>query len=246
MEESISLKELFLVFKKRLTMIISITFAAVLISAIASFFFMNPVYQSSTQILVNQKKQQGGVITSSDVVTNLQLVNTYTGIIKSPAILDKVIQNLSLNMSTDQLNGKVTVASQKDSQIFSVTVRDGNPKKAQEIANNIADVFKQEIPSIMSVDNTTILSKAVEEKSPIKPRPSVNIMIAFVVGLMASVGLAFLLEYLDNTIKKERDVEAILGLPVLGVIAQMEEKKLVEKVRASHSHSKAREHTIGS
>ncbi|WP_416828174.1 YveK family protein [Ectobacillus polymachus] len=243
MEETISLKELFLILRKRFSMIVSITFAAVLISAIVSFFFTTPVYESSTQILVNQKKQQG-VMTAGDVQTNLQLINTYTGIIKSPAILDGVIKNLSLDMSTGELNGKVKVSSEKDSQIISVTVQDSNPKKAKDIANEIANVFKQDIPTIMSVDNTTILSQAVEEGSPIKPRPSTNIMIAFVVGLIASAGLAFLLEYLDNTIKKEEDVEVILGLPILGVIAQMEEKKLVEKVLASRS--KAREHTIGS
>lgn len=58
----------------------------------------------------------------------------------------------------------------------------------------------------MSVDNVTVLSKAevAENQSPIKPRPMLNVAIAFVVGLMASVGLAFLLEYLDNTVKKKK------------------------------------------
>ena len=63
----------------------------------------------------------------------------------------------------------------------------------------------------MNVDNVTVLSKAevAENQSPIKPRPMLNVAIAFVVGLMAAVGLAFLLEYLDNTVKKEEDVEKL-------------------------------------
>ncbi|WP_379970608.1 YveK family protein [Ectobacillus sp. sgz5001026] len=245
MEETISLKELFQVLRKRMSMIISITFAAALVSAIVSFFFITPIYESSTQILVNQKKQVNGV-QSSDVQTNLQLISTYAGIIKSPAILDKVKSNLSLKMSTEQLNGKVTVASQKDSQIIAVKVQDPNPKVARDIANSVADVFKQEVPNIMSVDNVTVLSKAETAvgQGPVKPKPTLNVMIALVVGFMISVGLAFLLEYLDNTIKKEQDIETFLELPVLGVIAQMEEKKLIENV--IHSHTKAREHTIGS
>ena len=58
----------------------------------------------------------------------------------------------------------------------------------------------------MNVDNVTVLSKAevAENQSPIKPRPMLNVAIAFVVGLMAAVGLAFLLEYLDNTVKRRR------------------------------------------
>ena len=50
--------------------------------------------------------------------------------------------------------------------------------------------------------------------------------IALVVGLMVGVGLAFLLEYLDNTIKNEDDIEKILGLPVLGTIAVIEDKEV--------------------
>ncbi|WP_244997847.1 Wzz/FepE/Etk N-terminal domain-containing protein, partial [Bacillus paranthracis] len=59
MEETISLKELFHILKKRLAMILVITFGVAIVSAIISFFFMTPIYQSSTQILVNQKKQEG-------------------------------------------------------------------------------------------------------------------------------------------------------------------------------------------
>ena len=53
-----------------------------------------------------------------------------------------------------------------------------------------------------------------------------NIAIALVVGLMAGVGIAFLLEYLDNTVKTEHDIERILELPVLGAIATFEDQEI--------------------
>jgi capsular polysaccharide biosynthesis protein len=243
MEETISLKELFGVLRKRLAMIISITFAAALISAIVSFYFITPIYQTSTQILVNQKKADNAAFQYNEVQTNLQLVNTYSVIIKSPAILDKVKEQLNLDVSVQELNNKINVASEKDSQVFSVTVQDADPELARDIANTTAAVFKEEIATIMSVDNVSILSQAEVAKgqSPVKPQPVLNIAIALVVGLMASVGLAFLLEYLDNTIKREQDIENILELPVLGVITQMEEKKAIAAAVA-----KVREQTIGS
>lgn len=242
MEETISLKELFLILRKRLAMIIGITFVVTLISAIVSFYFITPIYQSSTQILVNQKREQG-VVNAGDVQTNLQLVNTYNVIIKSPAILDKVKDQLKLDMSIQELNGKLTVASEKESQVISVTVQDAKPELARDIANTTASVFKEEVTKIMNIDNVTILSEAdvVKGQSPVKPRPALNIAIAFVAGLMLSVGLAFLLDYLDNTIKREQDIETILGLPVLGVVTQMEEKRAITAVA-----TKVREQTIGS
>ncbi|MEI4829855.1 Wzz/FepE/Etk N-terminal domain-containing protein [Bacillus sp. FJAT-53711] len=247
MEETISLKELFHILRKRLAMILSITFGAAIISAVVSFFFITPIYQTSTQILVNQKKQEGAAFQAGEVQTNIQLTNTYKVIVKSPVILDQVKEKLKLDMTTQALTQKIDVANEKDSQVISVTVKDKDPKLARDIANTTAEVFKGEVAKIMSVDNVTVLSKAevVEHQSPIKPQPVLNIAIAFVIGLMASIGLAFLLEYLDNTVKKEEDIEALLGLPVLGIVARMDEE---EKGSRNHAASAQRVggHTIGS
>ncbi|PFB95608.1 capsular biosynthesis protein [Bacillus cereus] len=247
MEETISLKDLFHILRKRLAMILIITFGAAIVSAIISFFFMTPIYQTSTQILVNQKKQEGAAIQYNEVQTNIQLTNTYKVIIKSPVILDQVNEKLNLNMTAQALTGKINVTNEKDSQVISITAEDKNPKLARDIANTTAEVFNSEVAKIMSVDNVTVLSKAevVENQSPIKPRPMLNVAIAFVVGLMAAVGLAFLLEYLDNTVKKEEDVENLLGLPVLGIVARMDEETTNVKSHAPSSR-KVRGQTIGS
>ncbi|MFP3125336.1 Wzz/FepE/Etk N-terminal domain-containing protein [Ectobacillus funiculus] len=243
MEETISLKDLFQILRKRLLMILAVTFTAVLASAIVSFYFITPIYQSSTQILVNQKKADNSIVQYNEVQTNLQLVNTYSVIIKSPAILDQVKKQLNLDMSVQELTNKINVASETDSQVFSVTVQDAKPELARDIANTTAAVFKEEVAKIMSVDNVSVLSTAevTKDQSPIKPQPMLNIVIAFVIGLMVSIGLAFLLEYLDNTIKREQDIEKNLELPVLGVVTKMEEKKA-----AAAAIAKVREQTIGS
>ncbi|GAB6482602.1 YveK family protein [Bacillus cereus] len=247
MEETINLKELFHILKKRLAMILVIAFGAAIVSAIFNFFIMTPIYQSSTQILVNQKKQEGTAIQFNEVQTNIQLTNTYKVIIKSPVILDQVKEKLGLNITTQELNKQIEVTNEKDSQVVLVTTKDKNPKMARDIANTTAEVFKNEVAKIMSIDNVTVLSKAeiVEKQAPIKPNPMLNIIIAFVVGLIASVGMAFLLEYLDNTVKKEEDVEKVLGLPVLGIVARMDEETMNVKSHAPSSR-KVRGQTIGS
>ncbi|MBZ5749065.1 YveK family protein [Metabacillus rhizolycopersici] len=220
MEETISLKELFLTLKKRLSLIIIIAAIATATSGIVSYFLLTPVYQTSTQILVNQSKSDQQVYNPGEVQTNLQLINTYNVIIKSPAILDKVIEQEKLDMSAGVLNELITVGSEQDSQVVNITVQNEDPQMAADIANAIAKTFQTEISKIMNVDNVTILTQAQigENPSPIKPQPALNMAIALVVGLMAGVGLAFLLEYLDNTIKTEQDIETQLGLPVLGAI----------------------------
>ncbi|CAK8583866.1 putative capsular polysaccharide biosynthesis protein YwqC [Priestia megaterium] len=217
MEKTISLKELFQILKKRLLLIIIITAIFTSISGIVSYFFLTPIYQSSTQILVNQEKSENAVYSPNEVQTNLQLINTYNAIIKSPAILDKVIKKENLEMTSGELNKLISVSNEQESQVVNITVQHKNPQDSKNIANTIATTFQSEIKSIMNVDNVSILTKA-ELGSRIKPNPILNMTIALVVGLMVGVSVAFLLEYLDKTIKKDQDIEDQLGLPVLGAI----------------------------
>ncbi|MFD4932104.1 YveK family protein [Peribacillus butanolivorans] len=226
MEETISIKDIFQTLKKRWKLIMLLTLIAALISGTISYFLLTPVYQSSTQILVNQKKS-GNQLDSTQIRSNIDMINTYSVIIKSPAILEKVIDDLELPQSVDQLSQKITINSQENSQVFSLTVQDSNPSKAVEIANAVSGTFQKEIKDIMNVDNVSILAKAEikENPAPVKPNPLSNIAIAVVVGLMAGIGLVFLLEYMDNTIRDEKDIETLLDLPLLGSIQKISQNK---------------------
>ena len=221
MEETISLQELFKTIRKRLSLIAFITAIAITISGVVSFAILTPIYQASTQILVNQEKQEPSSFNAQDIQTNLQLINTYNVIIKSPAILSKVIEELNLNTTTDDLNKQITVSSVENSQVVTIQVNDPDPKVAVVIANTTAEVFQEEIQHLMKVDNINILAAAElgENPTPIKPNPKLNMAIAAVIGLMLGVGLAFLLEYLDTTMKTEQDIEDLLELPILGLIS---------------------------
>jgi capsular polysaccharide biosynthesis protein len=86
----------------------------------------------------------------------------------------------------------------------------------------VSGTFKKEIKDIMSVDNVSILAKAEVKENP---SPLLNIAIAVVVGLMARIGLAVLLEYLDNTIRNEKDIETLLDWTLLGFIQKISQHK---------------------
>ncbi|PIC56144.1 capsular biosynthesis protein [Sporosarcina sp. P12(2017)] len=241
MEETISLQELFSTLKKRLGLIIGITIAAAVIAAIVSYFFLTPIYQASTQILVNQQKTEQQAFDSQDIQTNLQLINTYNVIIKSPVILSQVIEQLDLDITPVALNAQLTVNSEQNSQVVNVTVQDPEAHKAVDIANTTAEVFQKEIVNLMKVDNVNILSPAVyvENPKPVKPNKELNVAIAAVIGLMIGVGIAFLLEYLDTTVKTEQDIEELLGLPVLGLVSPISDKLVNTATDASKKGSSA-------
>lgn len=226
MEETISLQDLFKTIRKRIGLIALLTILAVTIAGVISFLVLTPVYQSSTEILVNQSPTEAGQLTNQNIQTDLQLINTYSGIIKSPVILSQVVEELNLDMTSDQLTEKITVSNADQSQIVNISVQDEDPSMAVDIANTTASVFENDIQELMNVDNVRILSPAVmkENPTPVAPNPMLNMAIAAVVGLMLGVGIAFLLDYLDTSMKDQQDIEDILGLPLLGIISPIVEK----------------------
>jgi capsular polysaccharide biosynthesis protein len=251
MEETISMKELFQTLKKRVWLIALITLTAGIISAVVSFFVITPVYEAKTQILVNQAKSDQQLYNAAEVQTNIQLINTYNVIIKSPAILDKVKEELNLERTVEELNNQVTVSSAKDSQVVEISVQDTSPHVAAQIANETAKTFQSQISKIMKVDNVSILSKAEvnDAIAPVKPQPLLNIAIAIVIGLMIGVGIAFLLDYLDTTLKTEHDIESVLEFPVIGTITNIKEVPKATNIHTRaplHSRSQQRGETYGS
>lgn len=235
-EETISLKGIFQTLRKRILLIFTITIFVALLSGFISFYYITPIYETSTQLLINQEPtEQLGVVT--DIQTNLQLINTYNVIIKSPVILELVIEELALDkMTVPDLNKKISVSNEGDSQVVTITVQDPNQYMARDIANSTAAIFKREITELMNINNVSILAKATasEGQIPVKPQSLLNILIAIVFGMMLGVGLAFLIEYLDNTIKLEQDMEQLLSLPIIGSISSMDKKeqKKIKNMRA--------------
>ena len=106
MEETISLKEIFEVLKKRLLLIIGLAAGAAVISALVTFFVLTPSYEASSQFIVNQSQEETAEnpYDVNDIRTNVELINTYNVIIKSPRILDQVVEELGLDSTAGALS----------------------------------------------------------------------------------------------------------------------------------------------
>lgn len=217
MKEKFDLVKLLNILKKNIKLLLILPAICLVVSAALTFFVMPDQYTASTQILVNMKKSSSD-LAFQNVQSSLQSVNTYTEIIKSPRILDKVSREFDGQYSTAELNSFLKVTNQTNSQIITVSVTTGNKSESDKIVNRISKVFAHDMPKIMSVDNVTILSSAHDNAVKVSPIVSVNLVISIIVGIVLAILIIFLKELLDKRIKTEEDVESQLGLPILGSI----------------------------
>jgi len=71
--------------------------------------------------------------------------------------------------------------------------------------------------------NIQVLDKANYPKLPFKPNIILNILLSIIFGLSGGIGLAFLAEYFDNSVKDTKDIEKEVNLPTLGMIPNFED-----------------------
>ncbi|WP_239732587.1 Wzz/FepE/Etk N-terminal domain-containing protein [Mammaliicoccus sp. E-M25] len=222
MEETIDLSKLFTILKKNMKYLIILPIVFLVLSMVITFIFMTPKYSSSTQVLVNQKETDNQMM-AQQVQSDLQLVNTYSEIIKSPRILDKASKNLKGKYTRNELSEMLTVNNQAESKILNITVENESRENAGKVANEIANVFSKDVKDIMNVDNVTILSKADNNGNKVSPKPLINAVVGVFLGLIVALIIIFLKELLDKRIKTEADVEEQLNIPVLGTIQRFDQ-----------------------
>ncbi len=225
MNEEMTIQSLIKVLLKRWFFILMLMILSMGIAILISYYIQTPIYEAETQLLVNQKSYENQqLVGAQNVDTDLRLINTYNVIIKSPVILAKVIDVLSLDTTPDELMKQIEVSSANNSQVVNIRVQDKNEENAVKIANSIAEVFKEEIPVLMHVDNINILfvAQSSEQPVPVKPNKMLNLIIAAICGFALAIVLAYFLETIDKTIKTEQDIEEVLSLPVIGVVSNIE------------------------
>jgi capsular polysaccharide biosynthesis protein len=223
LEQELDLLALWQVFVKRWKLIVLIPLLALLISAFISLFILTPQYVASTTLMV-VKPPETGQIVYQDIQVSRQLVATYREIARSRRVLDGVVENLALPYGITTLREKVDVVAVRDTEIITVDVTDPDPALAAAIANAVASAFMKEVVAIMKVENVSLIDQAAQPGAPVSPRVPLNLAVALVIGVMVAVGVAFLLEYLDKSLKDPEEVQKLLEIPVLGIIPFMEDK----------------------
>lgn len=186
-----------------------------ILSFIVTAWFITPQYTSTAKIYV-LNRQSTDSVTSSDITSSTYLTEDYIEMIQSRTVIEAVIAQLDLDMDYDELLSVVTVSAQSDTRVVSISVTDPDPYMARDITQAICQASVTHIKEIMELESVNVVDEAnipTEKSSPSLTR---NVLIAALLGMVATLGVLIVIFILDDKVKTTEDVERYLGLSVLG------------------------------
>jgi capsular exopolysaccharide synthesis family protein len=164
------------------------------------------VYTATSSLVVVQKENSA----SFDAVQAAQVTaRTYSDIVSAPVIAAQVARQLGGGESQKSVSSAVSVSPVSETQLLRITAEDRNAGKAQRLANVYAaaviEYIRQNVGPTVGA-NVALASAATRPTSPSRPKPTLYVLVAAIIGLCFGVGAAFLAERLDTGLRSAEEV----------------------------------------
>ena len=192
---------------------------------VGTFLFITPKYESAAMFYVNNNNLSFGdtsvSISSGDLSTSRNLVDSYIVILNTRETLVDVIDYAGVSYSYKELQQMITAAAVNETEIFRVVVQSPDPQEAEKIANAIAYILPKRIGKIIDGTTAKVVDTAIVASRPSSPNYTVNTLIGFLIGLVAMAGVVVLRTILDITVRTEEDVAQSCAHPILAEVPDM-------------------------
>ena len=203
-----------------------ILLVAVLVTGLVVAFNLvqTPVYEASSKVLIVQEggKDAADQPLSSQVDGLDQLALVMTEVVDSRTVAEATTKQLGLDIPPGKFVKNLSAEQVTETPAIEIKYEDASPQRAKLIANTIPEVLPDQISDVNIGTTRPITAKvydpAVAPNHPASPNPLRNGFVALVFGLMLGVGLAFLLNYLDDSWRSPAEVEQISGVPTYALI----------------------------
>ena len=152
-----------------------------------------------------------------------------------PAVIER--DGKAYSVSASQLAKNISVATQQQSQVFSVSAKADTPEKAKAEANAVARSFRDQIPNIMNINNVTIVAPAT---NGVQSSPNVKMftLAGFVIGLVLSFAVILIREMTNTTVRDDSYLSQELGLTNLGHVAHFHVSSSFKLIKKSSKPAK--------
>lgn len=237
-EIEIDLVELLYYLRSRLWAIILSGIIVASIFGLVSSFLITPMYASSTKLYILTKSTS--ITSLADIQLGTQLTQDYMVLIKSRPVITKVIENLELTMSYEEMADIITISNPSNTRILEIRAEYPNAFVATQIVDELAEVSVTQIAEIMDTEEPSIVEKAYTSNVPTSPNTTKNTILGGLLGVILAAGIFSVLHLMDDTVKTSEEIEKYLGLSTLGMIPVEERRsKQVQLDKRNRKNRKA-------
>lgn len=223
-EQGLSLAELVTLILRKWIFIGAIT---VLVAAIATFYAFNvtPKYQSKANVMVqvpNSTTETGFNLTDAR-----NLMGTVEEFIKSEVVLEKLISDLQLTMTSSQIKSGLTTSTSAGSYFVHVSFESTSKDLAKTITNGVIDAAINVANSgeFDLLKDKIVRTSSAAEGVYVSPNKTLYVIIGILLGGIIGVGIVLLMELTNNTYRDKDEIEKELKVQVLGTIPDFEVKE---------------------
>lgn len=202
-----------------------------------------PIYASSLTFYVGTPSITDSTANSTNQFAQAR-ATSYADLLSTDRVANLVVQAAHLPLSPSKVAHKVSATSPLNTVIIDVQVTDPSPKRAQQIAGAIGEVFPRLANQLDSTSSTTspvkisVVSGPSLPKSPISPRKKLNVALGFGIGLLLGLAIAVIRYLLDVSVRSEDALAEAAGVPVLGTVALdstiKSEPLITDRLKRSH------------
>lgn len=191
--------------KRKIMAILGITVLCGVFCFIFSSFWLPQEYVATTRVYVLGRSETNGV-TSADFALSNYLVSDLQVLITGRNVTDVVVDTLELDMSHEELAGKIRVSAEGNTRVLQISVTDADALLAAEIANCVRDVASEQIKRILEIDAVNLVYEAKAPEEPTSPNVMKITVLGAAVGLILSTSTVSVRFFMIDSVKRKRNV----------------------------------------
>ncbi len=217
-------------------LLVCLLIGAVLLNAYA-FFFIDPTYESTSKLYVVSASDDS-VVNLSDLNLGTSLTADYEELMLSYPVLNRVIDKLNLDMTSDQLKKFYSLNNPSDTRILQITATTTDPQFSMDLAETMAEEAASYLPETMSTLAPNIAQHAKLADHKAGPSYMKYTMIGAILGLILMAGVLIVQYLMDDTIHTAEDMEEYFGLVPLTTIP--ESAQVIDVEEEEHTGKRGR------
>lgn len=218
-EEGISLLDLFNLIKENIIVIVALVFVTTLIGTLYTVLIEKPTYTATTSMIV-QVSNDSTSSEYTDILVSEKLVKTFTVFVKSNLVLESArvqLANQDVEKSVNNLRTGVQVTNVASTLILELKWTSESPEESAKIANAVATaaVAAANTEAYTYLNDKLVVLDVAMVPTVAEKNTLLNIAISIILGGILSVAYIFIKEITNVTFKSTKEIEKVLGLPVL-------------------------------